>query len=154
MILHSGFFGPRKSRRLCSFLFQHRAGKRHKKVLSTTHQNSSRAQRFSLTNSFFSEMGSSEILCEAKNGQNCFPIVKNYGLWKWSSSLHKGHHPVGPHSQWSPTIKRVFSLSVPLKHTYEKNRIKSISGESKRAKKESRRRRTNETWKNECISII
>jgi len=26
------------------------------------------------------EMGSSEILCEAKNGQNCFPIVKNYGL--------------------------------------------------------------------------
>ena len=157
MILHSGFFGPRKSRRLCSFLFQHRAGKGTKKCFPLHTRTAAEPKGSPLPTLFFSEMGSSEILCEAKNGQNCFPIVKNYGLWKWSSSLHKGHHPVGPHSQWSPTIKRVFSLSVPLKHTYdtyEKNRIKSISGESKRAKKESRRRRPNETWKNECISII
>ena len=91
---------------------------------------------------FFSEMGSSEILCEAKNGQNCFPIVKNYGLWKWSSSLHKGHHPVDPYSQWSSTIKRVFSLKT---HICKKSHKKHI-GRVIRAKKESRRR-NNETCK-------
>ena len=146
MILHSGFFGPRKSRRLCSFLFQHRAGKRHKKVLSTTHQNSSRAQRFSLTNSFFFQKWEVVRFCaKLRMAKIAFPLSRTTDFENGRHHCTKATIQWAPHSQWSPTIKRVFSLSVPLKHTYEKNRIKSISGESKRAKKESRRRRTNET---------
>ena len=76
---------------------------------------------------FFSEMGSSEILCEAKNGQNCFPIVKNYGLWKWSSSLHKGHHPVGsPFSMVSNDKKSLLSLCSFKTHIWKKSHKKHI----------------------------
>ena len=76
---------------------------------------------------FFPEMGSSEILCEAKNGQNCFPIVKNYGLWKWSSSLHKGHHPVGsPFSMVSNDKKSLLSLCSFKTHIWKKSHKKHI----------------------------
>ena len=103
---------------------------------------------------FFQKWEVVRFCAKLRMAKIAFPLSRTTDFENGRHHCTKATIQWAPHSQWSPTIKRVFSLSVPLKHTYEKNRIKSISGESKRAKKESRRRRTNETWKNECISII
>ena len=128
MILHSGFFGPRKSRRLCSFLFQHRAGKGTKKCFPLHTRTAAEPKGSPLPTLFFQKWEVVRFCAKLRMAKIAFPLSRTTDFENGRHHCTKATIQWAPHSQWSPTIKRVFSLSVPLKHTYEKKSHKKHIG--------------------------